>query len=316
MLVFLVVTVGLLTGRPEQMPSEGRVPEVQAPGTRTPEAQAPETVSCSRYGLEDVRVQTRGPDGPSRRGLFGSDAFGPGDELKDRFALGFEYAGVTSRYHVFAEGLDWDRPVGVIYHLHGDGAFEYESPEYSVSCMAEVARQHNMLLVVPRTPDRVGELTWWEHLDRNAEWFRALVEQRVLADYDVDRSRTWLTGYSGGAQFISQELLADHIDLVPGGGAIMMAGGQAPREASGDPGGSQLEDLRLHWDVGTADDGSDPKAPFDALSAARAGHAWYERQGYDHAVIRYRRGVDHFDLPYAGILDRALTMAEEEPTAG
>lgn len=281
-----------------------------------PQVEAPETVSCSRYGLEGVRVQTRGPGASTDNGLFGSRVFGPGDQTRDRFGLGFAHAGVTSRYHVLAEGLDWSRPVGVVFHLHGDGAFEYESPEYSVSCMAEIARQHNMLLVVPRTPDRAGEPTWWEQRERNAQWFRALVERRVLADYDIDRSRTWLTGYSGGAQLISQELLADHIDLVPGGGAIMMGGGEAPGNASEDPTRAQLESLRLHWDVGTEDDGTDPRARFDALSAARAGHAWYERQGFDRASIRYRRGVDHFHLPYAAILDRQLAAAEEERAAG
>ncbi|MFI7484278.1 hypothetical protein ACH9EU_17910 [Kocuria sp. M1R5S2] len=288
----------------------GRTPE-------SPVTEAPETVSCTRWGLDGVRVTTRDPGRPADRGLFGRDAFGPGAETTDRFGLDFEHAGVTSGYHVLAEGLDWSRPVGVVLHLHGDGAFEYDNPQYSLSCMAEVALRHNMLLVVPRTPDTDGEATWWEHRDRNAAWFRALMEERVLVDYDVDRSRTWLTGYSGGAQFISQELLADHVDLLPGGGAVMMAGGEAPERASAEPTRSQLRELRLRWDVGTADDGDDPRARFDALSAARAGHAWYERQGYDHARIRYREGVDHFQLPYARILDRVLTAAEadtdEEP---
>ena len=295
LVLLLAVVVPALLDRPEE----------------EPQAEAPQTVSCSRYGLEDVRVRARGPGDTDGRGVLGAGAFGPGDETRDRFGIDFQHDGVTSQYHVLAEGLDWSRPVGVVYHLHGDGAFEYESPQYSVSCMAEVAREHNMLLVVPRTPDHAGEPTWWEEIERNARWFRALVEQRLLADYDVDRSRTWLTGYSGGAQFISEELLADHLDLVPGGGAIMMGGGEAPERASSDPTRSQLEGLLLRWDVGTEDDGSDPRARFDALSAARAGHAWYERRGYDHASIRYRRGVDHFQLPYAGILDRALTAAEE-----
>lgn len=278
--------------------------------------EAGETISCERYGLEGVRVEPLEPEDSSGRGIFDLDAFGPGEEPRNRFALGFEHGGVAGRYHVVAEGLDWSEPVGVIYHFHGDGAFEYESPQYSVSCMAEIARQHNMLLVVPRTPDRTGVPTWWESRDRNAAWFRGLVEERILTEYDVDPSRTWLTGYSGGAQLISQELLADHVDLVPGGGAIMMGGGEAPDGASSEPTPAQLAGLRLRWDVGLEDDGSDPKAPFDALSAARAGHAWYEERGYDHARIRYREGVDHFQLPYAGILDQVLTRAEQDRESG
>lgn len=295
-MVLLVATVALLVDR----------------GDEPPEAAAPETVSCARYGLDGVRVTARGPGGPTDAAVLDARVFGPGEERQDRFQLEFEHDGITSSYHVFAEGLDWDRPVGVVYHFHGDGAFEYESPEYTSSCLAEVAREHNMLLVVPRTPDRSGETTWWEERDLNAQWFLALVEERLEPEYDIDRSRTWLTGYSGGAQFISQELLADHVDLVPGGGAIMMGGGQAPYRPSAEPTREQLRELRLRWDVGTEDDGTDPDATFDALSAAWDGHDWYEEQGYDHARIRYRDGVDHFGLPYARILDRMLTAAEDQ----
>ena len=77
--------------------------------------------------------------------------------------------------------------MGVVYHFHGDGAFEYESPQYTASCLAEVAREHNMLLVVPRTPDRAGEITWWEERDLNAQWFLSLVEERLEPEYDIDR---------------------------------------------------------------------------------------------------------------------------------
>ena len=295
LVLLLVTTVALLVGRDEE----------------TPEAEAPETVSCARYGLDGVRVTARGPGGPTDGAVLDARVFGPGEEREDRFQLEHEHDGITSSYHVFAEDLDWDRPVGVVYHFHGDGAFEYESPQYTASCLAEVAREHNMLLVVPRTPDRAGEITWWEERDLNAQWFLSLVEERLEPEYDIDRSRTWLTGYSGGAQFISQELLADHVDLVPGGGAIMMGGGQAPDRPSAEPTSEQLQELRLRWDVGTEDDGTDPQAEFDALSAAWDGHHWYEEQGFERARIRYRDGVDHFGLPYARILQRALNAAEE-----
>ncbi|WP_424347132.1 hypothetical protein [Kocuria sp. CH-021] len=300
LVVLLVATVALLVDRGAE---------------ESPEAEAPETVSCARYGLDGVRVTARGPGGPTDGAVLDARVFGPGQERQDRFQLEFEHEGITSSYHVFAEGLDWDRPVGVVYHFHGDGAFEYESPEYTSSCLAEVAREHNMLLVVPRTPDRSGDTTWWEERDHNGQWFRALVEERIEPEYDIDRSRTWLTGYSGGAQFISQELLADHVDLVPGGGAIMMGGGQAPDWPSAEPTREQLEELRLRWDVGTEDDGTDPQARFDALSAAWDGHHWYEDQGFEHVRIRTREGVDHFGLPYARILERMLSAAEERAEA-
>ena len=63
-------------------------------------------------------------------------------------------------------------------------------------------------------------------------------------------------------------------------------------------------------DEGAEDDGTDPWAPFDALSAAAAGHAWYEDAGWARTSVRYREGVDHFELPEARVLDAAMTAGE------
>lgn len=276
----------------------------------TPAPSTGEQVSCAPYGLEDVSVAPRGGPGPLGAGPGRSGGLRWAERPSDRLDVVFEHAGTTSSYHVFAEGIDWSEPVGVVFRLHGDGAYEYHHPEHKVSCLAEVARSHNAVLVAPRTPDRQGEPTWWEDLDGNAEWFLSLAEQRIFAEYDLDRSRTWLHGYSGGAEFISYELLADRVDFLEGGGAVLSGGGGAPSTGSSEPTDEQLEQLVLHWDVGLEDDGSDPWAPFDALSAAAAGQAWYEGAGYARTSVRYREGVDHFQLPEARVLDAAMTAGK------
>ena len=226
-------------------------------------------------------------------------------ERELREALAGEVAFDDYTRHLFSRDASMYTlmPVGVVFRLHGDGAYEYVHPEHKVSCLAEVARSHNAILVAPRTPDRQGEPTWWEDLDGNAEWFLALAEQRIFAEYDLDRSRTWLHGYSGGAEFISYELLADRADFLQGGGAVLSGGGGAPSTGTSEPTQEQLEQLVLHWDVGLEDDGTDPWAPFDALSAATAGHAWYEDAGYERTSVRFREGVDHFELPEARVLE-------------
>ncbi|WP_424347123.1 hypothetical protein [Kocuria sp. CH-021] len=274
-------------------------------------APAPEDrVSCAPYGLEDVRVAPRGGIAPLNDGPVRSGGLRWREAPSDRMDVAFEHDGTTSSYHVFADGIDWSEPVGVVFRLHGDGAYEFHHPQHKVSCLAEVARSHNAVLVAPRTPDRQGEPTWWEDLDGNAEWFLALAEQEIFAEYDLDRSRTWLHGYSGGAEFISYELLADRADFLRGGGAVLSGGGGAPSSGDSEPTEEQLEQLVLHWDVGLEDDGTDPWAPFDALSAAAAGHAWYEDAGYERTSVRYREGVDHFELPEARVLDAAMTAGE------
>lgn len=276
-----------------------------------PAPTAEEEISCAPYGLEGVSVAPRGERGPLSDGPVLSGGVRLQEGPSDRMNVAFEHDGVTSSYHVFADGVDWSRPVGVVFRLHGDGAYEFHNPQHKVSCLAEVARSHNAVLVAPRTPDRQGEPTWWEDLDGNAEWFLALAEQEIFPVYDVDRSRTWLHGYSGGAEFISYELLADRVDFLQGGGAVLTGGGGDPATGSSRPTEEQLENLLLHWDVGLDDDGSDPRAPFDALSAAAAGHAHYEDAGYRRTSVRYREGVDHFELPEARVLGEVLAAAEE-----
>lgn len=281
-----------------------------------PTASPGDLVSCASYGLEDVRVRPRGDRGPLNDGPVLSGGVRLKEGPADRLNVPFEHGGVTSSYHVFADGIDWTEPVGVVFRLHGDGAYEFHNPQHKISCLASVARAHNAILVVPRTPDRRGEPTWWQDLDRNADWFLALAEQEIFGRYDLDRSRTWLYGYSGGAEFISYELLADRVDFLEGGGAILAGGGGAPNSASSDPTDGQLERLLLHWDVGLDDNGSDPHAPFDALSAAAAGHAWYEDAGYERTSVRYREGVNHFELPEARLLGEILTTAAQVADEG
>ncbi|MEX5295336.1 hypothetical protein QYM41_08645 [Kocuria sp. CPCC 205268] len=281
-----------------------------------PDQESGDQVSCAPYGLEGLSIAPRGGTSPLHTGPVLSGGHRWAEGPSDRLDVVFEHGGTTSSYHVFADGIDWSEPVGVVFRLHGDGAYEYVHPEHKVSCLAEVARSHNAILVVPRTPDRQGEATWWEDLDGNAEWFLALAEQEIFAEYDLDRSRTWLHGYSGGAEFISYELLADRAYFLQGGGAVLSGGGGAPSSGESEPTAEQLERLVLHWDVGLEDDGTDPWAPFDALSAAAAGHAWYEDAGYERTSVRYREGVDHFELPEARVLEAALTAAESPAAPG
>ena len=128
--------------------------------------------------------------------------------------------GIRSRYHVFARGVDFSKPVGVVMRLHGDGAYEYDHPEGLLNCMASVAASHNMILVAPRTPDHEGTRTWWENIGESSEWLSGLISQ-LREDYDnVDTHNMWWMGYSGGAELISYGLLAQEPENITAG-AIM-----------------------------------------------------------------------------------------------
>ena len=170
----------------------------------------------------------------------------------------FTAAGLTSTYHVYADGLDPSKAVGAVFYLGGD----YDKPGESwvhdpggshMRAMAAEARKKNMVLVVPISPDRQARgngITWWEEADANGDWFRAL-QSSLTARYGLDTSRVWLTGYSGGAEFITYELLADRQGWIKGGGATIIGGGGSYGMQTAP--GAAVRSLPLTWHVGSED---------------------------------------------------------------
>lgn len=265
------------------------------------------SVSCTDYGLaaDDPRAEpTQIIDASFRAG----STYSAAGELGE-MAQTYSHNGLTGQYHVIDGGVNTDEPVGLVMHLHGDGAREYHDPSGRTTCLAAVAASHNALLVVPRTPDRGHEPTWWENLDGNRDWLTSLVNDRILQDYPVDQERiTWM-GYSGGAEMLSYGILAGPRDLVTAG-AAMVGGGGAPLELDKGATESQRDSMTLWWITGEEDDGSSESAPFDAVSAAVAGAEFYDDEGFQDVDLELLAGHDHYDMPDARILDDLMKSTE------
>ncbi|MCP3426420.1 hypothetical protein NBM05_10505 [Rothia sp. AR01] len=258
---------------------------------------------CSEYGLAEddprsepkplyVSAPSGSPHAPTVDGV----------NLDQHFSSG----GMSGRYHVFARDIDYSKPVGLVVRLHGDGAEEYAKPWGMLNCMAQVAASYNAILVVPLTPDPAKDLTWWKEMDENQPWLMDLVQRQLPGTYPIDPSRVWWMGYSGGAEMLSYGVVPDHLDAVTGG-AIMVGGGGAPRYASVKPSAEQAQDTRLYWLVGAQDDGTDPREPFDARTAAVEGSAWYERVGFAGVRLNILNGRDHLNVPQVSLLDQILS---------
>jgi predicted peptidase len=191
--------------------------------------------------------------------------------------------GKVGKYHLWASELDTSRPVGLMLQFHGDGAQEFDDPDSSYSLggtkgIREQAKRHNMILVALLSPES-GNPAWWRGGAAKADYVKDLVEQVVYARYDVAKDRSWLVGYSGGAEFITRYLLPKHSSLFTGGGAVLFGGGGEPAvRGSFAPGFTAA--FPMHWYTGASDDGTCADSDYDALGDANEGSRFYRGKGF------------------------------------
>lgn len=236
---------------------------------------------------------------------------GSGGEFTDRYDQTFTGADLTSDYHVYAADLQADQPLGLLVQLHGDGAYEFGYPtDDKLEGMAEVAQTHNLLMIAARTPDNDGAITWWEEGEANAAWLQALLDEVAYNGYVIDKSRVWLSGYSGGAQLLTQYYIDQYSDTFCGGGAVVAGGGTANSRMPGESVATESfqQDFRLHFYTGQDDRGTDPEN-FDAYNHAVNGAQFYESQGYTKVTTEFPEGVDHDNLDEVTVLRERLDAA-------
>lgn len=201
--------------------------------------------------------------------------------------------------------------------------------------LARVAEDFNMLSVPVLSPGSLREprltdtdsyappltYNWWVRARSNGRMVRALIEEISLA-YGVDMSRVWLAGYSGGAEFLSYELLSHDIDWLHGGGATFIGGGGADgiparvrERAALSP--SSHAHLLMSWHVGVLD-GRSPSArrrmatstegSWSARIAAQEGIAFYEGLGA-RTLLQVTPGRGHTGYPIASLVGADLATA-------
>lgn len=201
--------------------------------------------------------------------------------------------------------------------------------------LAQVAAEFNLLSVPVLSPGSLREprltdgdsyappltYNWWVRARSNGRMVRALIEEIALA-YKVDMSRVWLAGYSGGAEFLSYELLSHDIEWIRGGGATFIGGGGADgvpvrvrEQAALNP--SSHEHLLMSWHVGVLD-GRSPSArrrmatssegSWSARIAVQEGSAFYEGLGA-RTVLQVTPGRGHTGYPIASLVGADLAAA-------
>ena len=201
--------------------------------------------------------------------------------------------------------------------------------------LAQVAAEFNMLSVPVLSPGSLREprladgdsyappltYNWWVRARSNGRMVRALIEEIALA-YGVDTSRIWLAGYSGGAEFLSYELLSHDIEWIRGGGATFIGGGgtdgvpaRVRERAALNP--SSHAHLLMSWHVGVLD-GRSPSArrrmatssegSWSARIAVQEGSAFYEGLGA-RTLLQVTPGRGHTGYPIASLVGVDLATA-------
>lgn len=192
--------------------------------------------------------------------------------------------GLSSKYHVYAAGVPQNHAAGLVLQFHGDGAYEFANPTstYSLggpSGLVAQARSRGYITVPVRSPDTVGDITWWENGSANADFVADLLGT-LEAGYTIDTEDIWLVGYSGGSQFITQFFLPKYSSTIDGGGTVVFGGGGAPRVSAQPFASGLIADLPMHWHTGGADNGTTVSDGYNALLDAQKGSAWYAAHGF------------------------------------
>ncbi len=240
-------------------------------------------------------------------GLLVCPTNGTGGAFTDRFNQSFTApAGGTSQFHIYAAGIDPTKPVGLLVQLHGDGAYEFGRPSAGkLLSMAAIAKERNMILVSVKSPDRAGSVTWWEDAGVNVPFLQALLDTEVYGKYNVEKNKVWLSGYSGGAEFISLYYVKRQHHTFCGGGALISGGGSVTQASPAVPFTSGFKgNFRMHFYTGQ-DDGVGSPINWNGYTAAQSGATQWRDRGFS-VTTDFPAGIDHYELDEPRVLREQL----------
>lgn len=241
---------------------------------------------------------------------------GSGGALTNRTFQSYTSGGITSSYHIYASGLDWTKKVGILIYGDGSGEYGLENPTQSylmggTSGLIAVAKKHNMILLTPQAPGTGcpdgGGVCWYATSSgitraQKTQWSFDLIKY-VYSQYNIDKSRVAVGGYSSGAQWTSQQIIPAY------GPQIMSDGVFVPISYGGAPVLSTTfttsfkNNVVGSWDCGTAD-----SAYTSSSYGAIGGYNWYTNNGFV-TENRWVSGVGHGRSGEFGtIMDREITQ--------
>lgn len=211
--------------------------------------------------------------------------------------------GTNLRYHYFADGVDWSKPVGAVLYFDGDGTTNFERPDRAyIQSIARAARSDNKVLVFLEAPN--VPRNWWEHgISKTADAVTEMTKVKVLPDLDDE---VLLTGYSGGAEFLSFGVMNKDPDWLPANSGALMIGGGGTYGYRIQNADSKTDDFTMRWVVGDQDGvGATFPAEWSAYAASAEAVQDYKAAGFKKSTRTVVPG-DHHDYDWAGLISQTL----------
>lgn len=204
----------------------------------------------------------------------------------DRTNLSFTSDGVKGTYHLYAAGLDWTKPVGLLAYTDGTGEWGLNRPDSNyllagTNGLIAVAKRNNMVLVTPMAPG--GGCACWHETSsgytakQKAQWSADLIE-KVVADYDLDTDRMAVGGYSSGATWTTGYYVPGHASRVMTDGVTVAIAYGGPPTVTNTITSEFKAAVHMHWDSGSEDSATDIRW------GARDGYNWYSSHGFSTSI--------------------------------
>ena len=248
----------------------------------------------------------------------GTTSGGSGGPLTDRTSVSYTNpTGTTSTGHIYAAGLDWTKPVGIMVYTDGSGEYGLKNPTDNyllagANGLVAIAKKHNMVLVTPLAPgdgctDGDGTCWYMSSFDgtsdtTKAKWADDFVKTQVLQKYNIDQSRAVIAGYSSGAEFTMGLYGPGYAaSWMQDGLLLAISYGSPPWVTSTYTAGFK-QNVAAVWDIGAAD-------TTGAMTDGTAGYNWYVSNGFATTAKITPAGVTHSrGGTFGGIVDTYVTQ--------
>ncbi|MFK7825474.1 MAG: hypothetical protein AB8G05_15085 [Oligoflexales bacterium] len=164
---------------------------------------------------------------------------------------------LSSTYKIMAPADAASKVYGLHIHLHGDGGGGYQD-------FPNVETRFDLVGVTILSPNN-GQ-SWNRDGQNFSQFLHELIQDDLLAKYDIDLSKIYFSSVSGGSYFLTGAFVPLYGQFYKDGGAFMMCGGRAPQFDFAVP--DTIKEFRLHWQSTLEVDRADIASSIDDSIAA------------------------------------------------